>query len=106
MATFDQNLVFNGLGTLSITVPFAGYYFIQGNSSVPTLVGGGGASSLLTTVNQNGSPVYVGPVGAEGFKTQLLCAANDVIAVVYSSAAAADAPLNVIKSSVSIGMGE
>lgn len=106
MATYDQNLVFNGLGTQSVTVPFVGVYFIEGHTSLPTLVGGGGASELLTTVNQNGSPVYVGPVGAEGFKTQLNCAVNDVIDVVYSSSAAADQPLNVIKSNVSIGMGE
>jgi len=106
MSDISQNLEFNGLGTYTMITTVAGPYFVKGNVSLPTLVGGGGASSVVVTVNQNGSPKYVGLPGAEGFYTDLLCAANDVIAVVFSSAAAADQPLNVIKSSISIGFGQ
>jgi len=103
----DQNFVFNGLGTLSTTVVTAGLYFVKGKvTDFPSLVNGGGASSLVVTVNQNGSPKYTGSAGASGFYTNLSCAANDVIAVVFSSSASADSALNVIKSSVSIGLGE
>lgn len=108
MATqFNQNLSFVGLGTLSITVPLAGAYFVDGKISLPTLSKGDVApSAVLVTVNQNGSPVYTGQAGAEGFYTTLSCAASDVIAMVFSSAAAVDQGLNVIKSTVSIGLGE
>lgn len=103
---FNQELVLNGLGTVSVTVPQAGPYFVEGHTSLPTLVGGGGASSLVTVVNQNGSPVYTGSAGAEGFKAQVVCAANDVIAVVFSSSATEDSGRNVIKSNISISLGE
>lgn len=108
MATqFNQNLTFNGLGTLSITVPLAGAYFVSGKISLPTLSKGDSApSACLVVVNQNGSPVYTGIAGAEGFYTDISCAANDVIAMVFSSAAAVDQGLNVIKSVISIGQGQ
>ncbi len=101
-----QNFVFNGLGTLSFTVATAGAYFLEGKTSLPTLVQGNGASSLLTVVNQNGSPIYTGIAGAEGFYLDVTCAANDVLSVVFSSSAAADQPLNVIKSVVTFGQGQ
>lgn len=106
MATYNQNLVFNGLGTVSVTVPVTGDYFVDGILSLPMLISGGGASSVVVVVNQNGSPVYTGNAGASGFYTNLSCAANDVIAVVFSSAAAADQPFNIIKSNISIGQGQ
>lgn len=105
MTNYNQNFVFNGLGTLSFTVPNAGPYMLSGKISLPTLVNGGGASSLVVTVNQNGSPVYTGVAGASGFGVELNCAASDLIAIVFSSAAAADLPLNVIKSVISISQG-
>lgn len=106
MASFNQNVVFNGLGTFSLKVPFTTDYFIEGKISLPTLTAGGGASQLLVVVNQNGSPVYTGQVGADGFKANLNCAENDLIAVVFSSSAPADQGKNVIKSNISIGLGQ
>lgn len=107
MAAFNQNLVFNGLGTLSLTVPVAGAYFIDGKISLPTMPKGDSApSSCLVTINQNGSPIYTGIAGAEGFYKTVTCAASDVLAMVFSSSAAVDQPLNVIKSVVSIGLGQ
>lgn len=100
------NLVFQGLGTLTLTAPTAGPYFVEGQSTLPTLSNGGGASALVVTVNVNGSPKYVGAAGASGFKARLDCAALDVITVVFSSAAAVDAQKNVIKTAVSWGLGE
>lgn len=104
---FNQNLTFAGLGTLSITVPLAGLYFVEGKISLPTLPKGDSSpSALVVVVNKNGSPIYTGSAGAEGFRTVTSCAANDLIAMVFSSAAAVDQGLNVIKSTVSIGLGE
>jgi hypothetical protein len=104
--TYSQNFVFNGLGTLTATMPFASLYLVKGKSTIPTLTDGGGLSGLLIVVNKNGSPVYTGQVGAEGFRCTVDCAALDVLTVVFSSSAAADQPLNVIKSTVEISNGD
>lgn len=106
VASYDQNLVFNGLGTLSLEVPSAGVYFVKGKLLLPTIVSGAGASSVLVTINQNGSPIYVGQAGAEGFYADLSCAAFDTIAIVLTSSAAADLVLNAVKTTISIGMGQ
>ncbi len=104
MAQISQNQTFDGLGTLALfTAPQAGDYFVDGKISLPSIVGGAGPSSLLVVINQNGSPVYTGPVGATGFYTGLVCALNDAITVVFSSSAAADQGLNVIKSTIAWG---
>lgn len=103
---FNQNLESTGLNTNSVTVPYAGPYFVKGKFAIPTLVNGGGASSLVITINQNGSPVYTGPAGAEGFYKNLSCAANDVITMVLTSSAAPDAVTNNVKARYSIGQGQ
>lgn len=105
-AGFNQNIESTGLNTVSVTVPYDGPYFVKGKFTIPSLVGGSGASSLVITVNQNGSPVYSGPVGAEGFFHNLSCAAYDVIAFVLSSSAAVDAVNNAVKAVYSIGLGQ
>jgi len=106
MAAYNQNFVFNGLGTQSFIVPTAGPGFVEGKSELPTLVGGGGASSLVVTVNQNGSAIYTGNAGALGFYTTYSGAVGDTIAVVYTSSASADSAYNAIKSKIEIGGGE
>lgn len=105
MANFNQNVSFAGLGTFSTTLQDAGPYFVEGKMSIPTLTNGGGISALVVTVNQNGSPIYTGTAGAEGFYKSFNAAALDVIAVVFSSANAVDAGLNVVKATISIGSG-
>lgn len=106
MANFNQNSVFSGLGSYSTTVPFAGTYFVEGKSTIPTLVNGGGVSALLAVINLNGSPVYTGIAGNEGFRCDVACAALDVIQIVLSSSAAADQPANSIKTVIALGIGE
>jgi hypothetical protein len=107
MSITSQNLEQAGLGTLAWNVDTAGPYFIKGKISVPTLVGGGGASAVVATVKQNGTTIYTGPAGAQGFYlNNILCALNDAMSVVFSSSAPADLPLNVIRSVVSYGLGQ
>jgi hypothetical protein len=106
MADNNQNVVFNGLGTLSNKILSAGLYFVEGKISLPTITNGGGASSLLVVVNQNGSPIYTGKVGADGFKTEVNALANDLLTIVFSSSSPADQVLNGIKSVVSFGLVE
>jgi hypothetical protein len=103
---FNQNIESVGLNTVSVTVPYAGPYFVKGKVFLPTLVDAGIASSVVITVNQNGSPVYTGLAGAEGFYVDVSCAANDILAVVPSSGVSTDALANAVKLRISIGQGQ
>lgn len=103
---FNQNIESTGLGTTSITVPYAGPYFLKGKFLIPTSIAGAGQSSLIVTVNKNGSPVYTGNAGAEGFYTDVSCSANDVMTIVLTSSAAVDAVNNAVKAVYSIGQGQ
>jgi hypothetical protein len=105
-----QTLEFTGLGTLSYTVGTTGFYSVQSKSSIPTITSGGVPSSLVTTIQKNGSTVTNGAsvAGASGMSVSgISCAVGDVLSVVYSSALASDAAptINVIKSQVVIFLG-
>lgn len=108
--SYKGRFVFDGLGTFSVTVPVPAAlvpntFFVRVKSTIPTLVNGGGASSLVITINQNGSAKYTGQVGAEGAYVNLSVADQDVIAVVFSSASANDTSASV-KSMIEMGAGE
>ena len=103
---YNQSLTATGLTTLTVSVPQAGAGFVKGTLTLPTISQGGGQSSVVTTISQNSTPVYTGVAGAEGFYVDLLFAANDSIAIAFSSSAAPDLPLNVIKAQVQIGSGQ
>ena len=104
MAITNSSLVFNGLGTFSnvFTFPAAGPYYVQGQITLPTLVGGAGASAVVVVVKQNSSTVYTGNAGATGFGTLINAAAGDTVSLVLSSSNAADQGLNVIKTSMQV----
>lgn len=102
---FNQSTVFCGLGTYTTVVPVDGLYFVEGKLSLPTLTNGGGISAVVVTINKNGSPIYTGVAGAEGFYTTVQCAAADSLAVVLSSSADADQGKNAIKTTIGIGTG-
>lgn len=103
---YNQNFTATGLSTTSVSIPQAGPIFIKGNISLPILSQGGSASTVVTTVNQNGSAIYTGPAGAEGFYVTANAASNDTIAVVFSSSTTNDAVINNVKATFSIGSGQ
>ena len=105
MANFSQSQSFAGLGTITINIPSAGRYGIDGKITLPTISSGSGQSSVVVTINQNGSPIYTGAAGAQGFHTNPYCAASDIITIVLTSAATVDQGLNVIKTTVSVSEG-
>lgn len=102
---FSQSGSMGGLNTYTVIVPNAGPYVFSGKLTLPTIVGGGGPSSCVVTLNQNGTPFYTGVAGAEGFQATALAAAGDTFTIVTSSAAAADQPLNAIKMQLGISQG-
>ena len=108
MSNFNQNLVSVGLGTTSIMVPFAAPYSLDGKISLPQLVTGATApSQVVCTINQNGSPIYVGNPGAEGFGVKVpTAAARDIFTFVLTSAAVVDQALNAIKMNVDVSTGQ
>jgi len=116
--SLNQSTVFGGLGTSTFTVVTGGLYTCEFKAFVPyktsgtsgdsaSLVGG---SSVVVTVNLNGSPVLttVAPSPTQpivGGSVHMQCVANDVITVVLSSAAAADNALNAVKSIINLFQG-
>lgn len=103
---FSQNTVFCGLGTVTFVPPAAGDYKFDGKITLPSQSAGDSPSSLIVTINKNASPVYTGQAGARGFEQVLQALlTSDSITIVFSSAAAADQPRNVIKSCISISAG-
>lgn len=108
MALVIQNLSINGLGTVSWTCPATTPLLLDGKYSLPTLTddGGLGATAALMTINQNGSPIYTGLAGSEGFRVNNVSAAlNDVFTFVLTSAAAVDSTLNAIRGVIAISSG-
>lgn len=115
----NQSTVVGGLGTQTCVVPTAGNYTLAVNFTLPYQASGSSASSSVTTggssclivVNQNGSPILTiaAPVSptqeVSGGSVRFVCAANDSITVVLSSAAAADNALNVIKGTINFYQG-
>lgn len=97
-------MTISGLTSAQTSVPLAGLCQIICSLSLPMISKGSSANSqVVTVIKQNGSTMYTSSAGAEGFQISLSCAANDVISVTLSSAAAVDQSLNVIKANVSIG---
>lgn len=105
---FNQNAAIGGLNSYAAAVPAAGPYFVSGKLMLPTVVGGGGQSSVVVTVTNGTGPVtlYTGAAGAEGFYVDTLCAAGDVLTIALTSANANDQGLNAVKAVVSIGSGQ
>ena len=98
MAAAFLNAPFVSLGTYTFLIPAAGNWSLDGKLSIPSLAAGDSADSqVVVTINQNGSPIYVGPAGAKGFRAVFQAAASDAMAVVLSSAAAIDQPANSVK---------
>ena len=69
-------------------------------SSIPALV-----SSLVTTINHNGSAVYTSPAGAKAAYTQITCTAGDTITIVTSSSSSNDSAINAVRSLIQISEG-
>lgn len=105
-SVYNQNIAFAGLGSITMIVPQAGAYFLEGKLSLPRLAAGSTQSSVVVTVTQNASNKYTGIAGADGFYLDLNCAAGDTLVVTLASGAAGDQGLNVIKMNLSVGQGQ
>lgn len=99
---FSQNTAFSGLGTVTFIAASNGNYIIEGKITLPLASQGAGESAVVCTINKNGSPVMVTNAASEGFKQELQLITTDTVTIVLSSAAAADQPKNVVKSTISI----
>lgn len=104
---FNQTVDLTGLTSYSFSIPSAGLYSMDWKIALPTVVAGGGQSSVVMTIVNGTGPVtiFTGIAGATGGKVDFKAAAGDVITATLSSAAAADLPLNVIKAVISISQG-
>lgn len=116
----NTSTVVAGLGTQTCNVATAGTYTLACSFTIPYIASGSsnnstvttGGSSLQIVVNQNGSPVLTiaAPVSPTtpitAGSVRILCAVNDVITVVLSSAAVVDNAPNAIKGTINFYQGE
>lgn len=101
----NQPQVFQGLGTLTYTVPSTGSYAVQVQATeVPP-------SGLAIVVKDNGSTVYTAPSvtptqSALQFRKAFQFTSGHSVTVVLSSAEAVDAAYNNVKSIITIQEGQ
>lgn len=108
-----------GLGTQTFNVVTAGLYTCAPNFTIPYRASGQpgdstslvGASSLQIVINLNGSPILTlaNPSPTQpsmGGSVRFQAAASDVVTVVLTSSAAADAAFNAVKGIVNLFQGE
>lgn len=107
MAQFNQSSVIVGLNSYSVSLPNAAPYVFKWKISLPTIVDGGGASSVVMTVTNTttSTTLFTGTAGASGGSVTANCAANDVVQFALTSANANDAGLNAVKTTVAISQG-
>lgn len=103
---FSQSVTIEGLRTITFIAPSNGNYKIEGKLSLPLPSQGGGETAVVVVINLNGSPVYTGVAGAEGFKRIQPLLTSDTVTIVLSSSASADQPKNAVKTTLSISAGE
>ena len=103
---FSTSEVISGLRTTAVPYTVAGPLELIGKLTLPRASqGSAGASTVVVTVNQNGTPVYAGLPGADGFKTGVNVTLGDVITIVTSSSSPIDQQLNAVKTIVAIWEG-
>lgn len=105
---FNLSLTLSGLTSYSFSAPSAGIYMMDVKVQLPELSQGASApSALVMTVTNGTGPVtiFTSSAGASGMKVDFVAAANDVITIALTSAAAVDAGLNVIKANIAISSG-
>jgi hypothetical protein len=101
-----HSLVFQGLGlAASFIAADQADYFVKADITLPTIPTAGMVSQVITTIAQNGTPVYVSAAGISGFKELVSCLPGDLITVTLSSSLPSDQALNVVKSTISFGEG-
>jgi hypothetical protein len=106
MADFNTSKVISGLRTTGVPYLEAGPCQLVGKLTLPRASQGStSASTVVVTVNQNGTPIYTGRPGADGFECGVNIALNDVIQVVTSSSNPLDQALNAVKMTLSIYEG-
>lgn len=105
---YNKNLTNVGLNTLSFSLPEAGPASVKGKLTLPQLYDDGatGQSLVVVTVKQNGTTIYTGLPGAEGFYVNFLGALGDAMTVAFASSAAIDQDPNAVKASVGFTSGQ
>jgi hypothetical protein len=93
----NQSTVFSGTGTVQHVAAQSALYRVSIRTTLPA------SSGLSVVIQQNGSTIVSSatPTSTQlelDLQTVISCTANDTLAVVLSSSAAADNGLNVLKS--------
>lgn len=107
-AQFNQTVNLSGLTSYSVSVPNAAPYTFDWKISLPTVVDGGGQSSVVMTITNTtqSTTIFTGIAGAQGGSCVYgSAAAGDVIQFALTSAASPDQGLNTVKATIAISQG-
>lgn len=102
--TSNTSQTITGLGTWTLNPTPAGFSFLRYDfTEVPP-------SSLIVTINDNGSPIYTSTAtttaqSAMQTKVPMNIAAGHTVTIVLSSAAPIDNQLNTVKTTITVGDG-
>ena len=107
MASYHYTNNFEGLTTIKLpAAPTMNQYTIQGQLTLPSLTRGSiSNSSVVITVKKNGSVIYTGQAGANGFQLTPTLSPGDVITIIPSSTALVDQGRHFIKIHVQMWEG-
>lgn len=110
---FSGSQSLNGLShpTLIFKAPVSGYYYVNGQLTLPSLSTNGGVfgSRVVASVSKNGATLlYQGNPGATGFQIrQISLVSNDTISVILTSdqinAISQDGVINAVRGQVYYG---
>ena len=105
---FIARQTLNGLGEFDLfttpDTPAEQTYLVDGQITLPTLVGGAGASSVIATLYVDGVATYTGIAGATGFQVRPTIASGTEVTVTLTSSADADEKLNAVKGVVAVSL--
>lgn len=106
-ANFYGHQSLNGLQTTNLfKAPAPGYYFVNGQLTLPwpSANGGSGLSQVTAVISAQGNHVYVGASGASGFQVnQISLVTGDMVQVILASPATIDQPINAVRGEVYYG---
>ena len=111
MADFNQKFSISGLETLTVVMPLAGQFQLEGKIKLPRLSQSDPTdpnflsypSAVVATIRKNGSAIFTTTAGSDGFSIPISVALSDSITVQLTSSSPQDMVLDAVSAVVSIG---
>ena len=108
---YSSKHAISGLQTLTIVMPLAGQFKMEGKFKLPRLSQTDQTdpnvlvypSAVVATIKNNGSTIFTTLAGQDGFSIPVQVALQDSVTVQLTSSNAADNVINAVSAVISIG---